>query len=164
MIFVSLFNLTYTHQFGLRDPEVTMKKVAVVYWTSTGNTLAMANAIVEGAQNADAAVTLLEASEFGPEQIGEYDTIAFGCPAMGNEELEESEFEPMFASVEGLLSGKPVALFGSYAWNDGQWMRDWVDRVQADGASLINEEGLTAYSEPSEDDLAACRELVANLA
>lgn len=135
-----------------------------MYWTGTGNTLAMANAVVEGAQNAGAAVTLLEASEFGPDQVSEYDAIAFGCPAMGNEELEESEYEPMFASVEGLLSGKPVALFGSYAWNDGEWMRDWVDRVQTDGALLINEEGLTAFSEPTEADLEACRELGAKLA
>ena len=90
-----------------------MSKIAVVYWSGTGNTEAMAAAVVEGAKEKGAEVSLLTASEFSPEQVSEYDAIAFGCPSMGSEQLEESEFEPMFTACEGRLSGKSIALFGS---------------------------------------------------
>lgn len=102
-----------------------MSKIAVVYWSGTGNTEAMAAAVVEGARGKGAEVSLLTASEFFPEQVSEYDAIAFGCPSMGSEQLEESEFEPMFTACEGRLSGKSIALFGSYGWGDGEWMRSW---------------------------------------
>lgn len=86
-----------------------MSKIAVVYWSGTGNTEAMAAAVVEGAKEKGAEVSLLTASEFSPEQVSEYDAIAFGCPSMGSEQLEESEFEPMFTACEGRLSGKSIA-------------------------------------------------------
>ena len=95
-------------------------KVAVIYWSGTGNTEQMAQAIAEGA-GAD----LFAVSDFSGK-LDAYDRVAFGCSAMGDEVLEESEFEPFFAEVEGELSGKTIALFGSYGWGDGQWMRDWV--------------------------------------
>ncbi len=91
-------------------------------------------------------------------------SVAFGCPAMGAEQLEESEFEPMFASLEGSLNGKKVALFGSYGWGDGQWMRDWCERVKEDGAVLFSEEGLICNETPDDDVQAACRKLGADLA
>ncbi|MBR3025296.1 MAG: flavodoxin domain-containing protein, partial [Oscillospiraceae bacterium] len=94
-------------------------KTAVIYWSGTGNTEAMAKAIAEGA-GAD----IFTVSEFGGS-VSDYDVIAFGCPAMGAEVLEEEEFEPFFTSVEGSLSGKKVILFGSYGWGDGEWMRNW---------------------------------------
>ena len=97
-------------------------KVSIVYWSGTGNTEAMANAVAEGAKNTGAEVELLPVSA---------DALLFGCPAMGSEELEESEFEPFFSSVEGSLSGKKVGLFGSYDWGDGEWMRTWQQRVEA---------------------------------
>lgn len=86
-----------------------MGKVAVVYWSGTGNTQAMAEAVAQAADGA-----LFTAAEFGPENLAEYDAIAFGCPSMGSEELEDSEFLPMFESVKGQLADKKVALFGSY--------------------------------------------------
>ena len=97
-----------------------MGKVAVVYWSGTGNTQAMAEAVAQAADGA-----LFTAAEFGPENLAEYDAIAFGCPSMGSEELEDSEFLPMFESVKGQLADKKVALFGSYGWGDGEWMRNW---------------------------------------
>jgi len=139
-----------------------VSKVAVVYWSSTGNTEAMANAILEGAKAAGADTSLFTASDFDASKAAEYDGIAFGCPAMGAEELEDTEFEPMFASVEGTLSGKKIALFGSYGWGDGQWMRDWADRCKASGINLINE-GLMANEAPSDADLANCKALGASL-
>ena len=91
-----------------------MNKVAVVYWSGTGNTEAMAMAVAEGAKGKGAEVSVVTAAEFSPEQVDEYSAIAFGCPSMGSEQLEESEFEPMFTACEGRLSGKNIALFGSY--------------------------------------------------
>ena len=95
-----------------------MSKVAVVYWSGTGNTEAMAMAVAEGVKGKGAEVSVITAAEFSPEQVGEYSAIAFGCPSMGSEQLEESEFEPMFAALEGSLNGKKIALFGSYGWGD----------------------------------------------
>ena len=99
-----------------------MSKIAVVYWSGTGNTEAMANEVAEGAKAAGAEVDVLTASEFGADKMDAYDAVAFGCPAMGAEELEDSEFEPMFSDCEGKLGGKKIALFGSYGWGDGEWI------------------------------------------
>lgn len=103
-------------------------KAAVIYWSGTGNTEQMANAIAEGA-----GAELFSVSDFTGD-IADYDRIAFGCSAMGDEVLEESEFEPFFTAIEGALSGKTIALFGSYGWGDGEWMRNWEERAKADGA------------------------------
>lgn len=127
-----------------------MAKTAVVYWTSTGNTEMMANAIASGA-GAD----VFELSAFSPPDISGYDKIAFGCPAMGDEVLEEGEFEPFFTEAEGLIGGKKVALFGSYGWGDGQWMRDWEERTKAAGANLFGN-GLIINSTPDDGGLAEC--------
>ena len=140
-----------------------MSKVAVVYWSGTGNTEAMAGAVVEGAKEKGAEVSLLTAAEFTAGQVGEYDAIAFGCPSMGVEELEDSEFEPMFAACEGSLGGKPIALFGSYGWGDGEWMRNWEARCKTDGANLVCESVLCNEA-PDDEGLAACRSLGAALA
>ena len=104
-----------------------MSKVAVVYWSSTGNTEAMANAVAEGAKAAGAEVISFESADFSADKVDEFDAIAFGCPAMGDEVLEEDEFEPMFNSCETKLSGKKVGLFGSYGWGAGEWMHNWED-------------------------------------
>ena len=117
-------------------------KTAVIYWSGTGNTEAMARAVAEGMTAAGAEAVLLTPAEVAPGDLNAYGAIAFGCPAMGAEQLEESEFEPMFAGLEGSLNGKKVALFGSYGWGDGQWMRDWCERVKEDGAQLFSDEGL----------------------
>ena len=133
-------------------------KTAVIYWSGTGNTEAMANAVAEGA-GTDA----LTVSDFSGN-IADFDAIAFGCPAMGAEVLEEDEFEPFFTGIESELSGKTVLLFGSYGWGDGEWMRNWADRVKAAGASLLGDEGFIANEAPSDDDLAKLKALGAELA
>ena len=133
-------------------------KVAVIYWSGTGNTEQMAQAIAEGTGAA-----LLAVSDFSGK-LDAYDRVAFGCSAMGDEVLEESEFEPFFAEVEGELSGKTIALFGSYGWGDGQWMRDWVDRAKADGAVVFGDEGLIVNETPSEEDLENCKQFGENFA
>lgn len=141
-----------------------MSKIAVVYWSGTGNTEQMANAVAEGAKEAGAEVSTLTADQFSAAKVAEFDAIAFGCPAMGAETLEEDEFEPMFTGCESALSGKKLALFGSYGWGDGQWMRDWVERAQGDGAQVLNGEGLICNEAPDDDVQAACRKLGADLA
>ncbi|MBE5850268.1 MAG: flavodoxin [Lachnospiraceae bacterium] len=135
-----------------------MSKVAVVFWTGTGNTGAMANAVAEGVKSAGAEAALLGPAEFGPDKLAEYDAVAFGCPAMGAEVLEEGEYEPMFAALEGSLSGKKIALFGSYGWGDGQWMRDWEDRARAAGANIVTD-SVTANNAPDDAALDACKSL-----
>ena len=133
-----------------------MSKVAIVFWSATGNTETMANCIAEGA---GANGTIVPCAEMTPAKLAEFDVVAFGCPAMGAEQLEESEFEPMFTACEGRLSGKNIALFGSYGWGDGEWMRSWVKRAEDDGAVIVGGEGLIANEAPSDDDLEKCREL-----
>ncbi len=133
-------------------------KTAVIYWSGTGNTEAMAKAIAEGA-GAD----IFTVSEFGGS-VSDYDVIAFGCPAMGAEVLEEEEFEPFFTSVEGSLSGKKVILFGSYGWGDGEWMRNWEERTKATGAEIVDGAGVMVNETPSDDDLAKLKELGARFA
>ena len=133
-------------------------KIAVVFWSQTGNTEIMANKVAEGAQEAGAQVDILIPDAFSAGAVAGYDAIAFGCPAMGDEVLEEAEFEPMFADVEGALGGKKVVLFGSYGWGDGQWMRDWVERCRNAGANLIGE-GLILNGTPDADGEAQCFEL-----
>mgnify|MGYP000147230279 CR=1 FL=1 len=141
-----------------------MSKIAVVYWSGTGNTEQMANAVAEGAKEAGAEVSTLTADQFSAAKVAEFDAIAFGCPAMGAETLEEDEFEPMFTGCESALSGKKLALFGSYGWGDGEWMREWAERVRNDGAVLVNDEGLIANETPDDAALADCKALGAKLA
>ena len=140
-----------------------MSKVAIVYWSGTGNTEAMANAVAEGLKEVGSEVELYTAGEFDASKITEFDAVAFGCPAMGAEVLEEDEFEPFFTEIESKLSGKKFFLFGSYGWGDGEWMRNWQERVTAAGAELIGDEGYTVNEAPSDDDLAKLKAIGAEL-
>ena len=114
-----------------------MGKIAVVYWSGTNNTEMMAEKVAEGVKAAGAEVSIFTAGLFSPDLVDTYDAIAFGCPSMGDEELEESEFEPMWNSVEPKLIGKKIALFGSYGWGDGEWMRTWEETCRNKGLSLV---------------------------
>ena len=127
-----------------------MKK-AVIYWSGTGNTAAMASAIAAGMGEG---TELYSVDQFTGD-IAEYDKIAFGCPAMGDEVLEEGEFDPFFSSIEGKLGGKKVALFCSYGWGDGQWMRDWAERTTKTGANLYDD-GLLVNGFPDADAKVQC--------
>ena len=140
-----------------------MEKLAVIYWSQTGNTQAMAEAVLEGARAGGADAQIFAVSEITADQAAEYPRLALGCPAMGAEVLEEAEFEPFFTELEPKLSGKRVALFGSYGWGDGQWMRDWQERCQADGDVLVAEP-VIANEDPDDDAIAACKALGAALA
>lgn len=139
-----------------------MSKIAIVYWSGTGNTESMAYAVSEGAKGAGADTALFTAAEFSGSQVNEYDAIAFGCPAMGAEELEETEFAPLFQDCKSSLSGKRVALFGSYGWGDGEWMRTWEDECRDCGA-VIAAESVICQETPDEDVLQNCRALGAAL-
>ena len=143
-----------------------MSKVAVVYWSGTGNTALMAQAVAEGAKAKGAECDLLTSAEFTADMVDNYDAIAFGCPAMGAEELEETEFEPMFSACISRLGGKKIALFGSYGWGNQEWMRDWEDRIVADGATVVNGEGIAVNGTPgpdAEDELKALGQTLASL-
>lgn len=135
-----------------------MSKIAVVYWSGTGNTEEMANAVLEGITSSGNEGSLYTASEFSPDMVDSFDAIAFGCPSMGSEQLEEGEFEPMFSEVEAKLSGKRAALFGSYGWGDGEWMRNWYDRCVSDGAEMACE-SVICNDAPDDGALENCRSL-----
>ena len=137
-----------------------MNKIAVVFWSGTGNTEAMAAAVAEGA---GPGAELIPAAAFDPAALANYDSFAFGCPSMGAEQLEESEFEPMFAACEAGLAGRRVGLFGSYGWGDGEWMRSWEERCAAAGIALAAPSVICCEA-PDGDALAACRALGAALA
>lgn len=136
-----------------------MSKVAIVFWSATGNTEAMANAIAEGARGAGAEVDFFSASEFEVENIASYSAIAFGCPSMGVEELEETEFQPMWDRVKDSLGGVKVFLFGSYGWGNGEWMDSWKESTSADVV-----ETYICNSTPGDAEEAVCRELGAKMA
>lgn len=136
-----------------------MSKTAIIYWSSTGNTEAMANAVLDGAKEVNPETAIFTVSETSAADAAGYDTLILGCPAMGAENLEEGEFEPFFSELEASLAGKNVALFGSYGWGDGTWMRDWYDRCSAAGASMIQDEGIIANEYPDGSALEACTEL-----
>ena len=140
-----------------------MSKTAVVYWSGTGNTEAMANAVAEGVRGNGGEADVMTCDSFDASKVSEYDSFAFGCPAMGDEVLEESEFEPMFEACKDALKGKKTALFGSYGWGDGEWMRNWEEDCKAAGIELTGE-GLMCNEEPDEEGLEACRALGASLA
>lgn len=140
-----------------------MSKIAIVYWSGTGNTEEMANAVADGAKAAGAEVVLLTSGAFDASMTENYDAIAFGCPSMGAEELEEEEFAPMFEACESRLEGKKIALFGSYGWGDGEWMRNWEDTCRSDGAVLVCD-SVICNDAPDEEAVAACKALGAALA
>ena len=129
-----------------------MSKVGIIYWSSTGNTEAMAQAVEEGAKAAGADVEIMEVADADVDKALSFDVLALGCPAMGDEEIEDK------------LSGKKVALFGSYDWGDGEWMRTWCGRAKDAGAELVEDEGLICNNTPDDEGLAACRELGGKLA
>ena len=135
-----------------------MSKVAVVYWSGSGNTEAMADKVAEGAKAAGAEVEVISADDFAGTDIEGFDGVAFGCPAMGDEELEDSVFQPVFEACEPKLAGKKVALFGSYGWSDGEWMRSWEEKCKNDGVVLAAD-SVICNEEPDDEAQAACIEL-----
>ena len=135
-----------------------MSKVAVVYWSGTDNTEAMAEAVADGIREKGGEAVILTAGEFDRSMIGDYDSIAFGCPSMGDEELEESEFAPMFESCEPDLAGKKIALFGSYGWGDGEWMRKWEKTCKKAGAVFACD-FVICNDAPDADAVEKCRGL-----
>lgn len=131
--------------------------VSVVYWSGTGNTQAMAEAVAEGIRDGGADAVLMEVGNADAAALAEEKAFALGCPSMGAEQLEEAEMEPFVEALEPLVAGKTILLFGSYGWGDGEWMRDWAERMRNAGAVLIRDEGITANDAPDDEALEECR-------
>ena len=136
-----------------------MNKIIVAYWSQTGNTEAMAKAIANGIVEAGKEVEVLEISKVSLDELKEADVFALGCPAMGDELLEESEMEPFVSEIEGFANGKKIALFGSYGWGDGQWMREWEERMKKVGAVIVGDEGLIIQEAPDSVAEESCKKL-----
>lgn len=131
--------------------------VSVVYWSGSGNTEAMANAVAEGIAAAGGEANLLTVDQASVDTLASEVAFALGCPAMGAEVLEESEMEPFVEELESKVSGKKVLLFGSYGWGDGEWMRNWADRMKEAGAVLVEEEGIIANDYPDDEAIEALK-------
>ncbi|MBQ7147513.1 MAG: flavodoxin [Pseudobutyrivibrio sp.] len=136
-----------------------MSKVNVVFWSQSGNTEAMANAVGAGVTEAGGEANVIFVADASLDELKNAKAFALGCPAMGAEVLEEGEMEPFVSDLEGFVSGKTIGLFGSYGWGDGQWMRDWVDRMTAAGATVVNGEGVICQDAPDGSAEAECKEL-----
>lgn len=134
-----------------------MNEIIVAYWSQTGNTEAMANAVGEGIEAAGKKALVTEISGVSMDDLKNTSVFAMGCPAMGAEVLEEAEMEPFVMEVEGFASGKNIGLFGSYGWGDGEWMREWADRMKNAGAVLVRDEGIIANDAPDDAALEECR-------
>lgn len=141
-----------------------MSKIIVAYWSQTGNTAAMAEAVGQGITEAGKEAVVANISDVSMDELKEAPVFAMGCPAMGAEVLEEGEMEPFVMEVEGFASGKKIGLFGSYGWGDGQWMRDWEDRMTSAGATVVGREGVICQETPDDDALASCKALGKELA
>ena len=141
-----------------------MSKISVVYWSQTGNTQAMAEAIGNGIKAAGKEAEVVDVSSVSLDDLKKESVFALGCPAMGAEVLEEAEMEPFVAEVEEFAAGKKIALFGSYGWGDGEWMRDWEARMQSAGAELVGGAGLMCHETPDAEGLEECKELGRQLA
>ena len=141
-----------------------MEELYVVYWSQTGNTKEMAEAVGEGITAAGKTAKVVEVGNMSAEELKGAAVFALGCPAMGAEVLEEEEMEPFVAEVEKFASGKKIALFGSYGWGDGEWMRDWEARMQNAGAELVGGAGVMCNEAPDADAVAACKALGAQMA
>ena len=139
-----------------------MSKVAVVYWSGTGNTEAMASAVAEGVKEKGSEAVLMKSAEFDASMMDLYDSVDFGCPAMGDEILEENEFEPMFKACEVKLKDKKIALFGSYGWGDGEWMRNWENTCSGCGAAIVCD-SVICNDMPDDAAIRSCRSLGASL-
>ena len=135
-----------------------MKKIKVIYWSGTGNTEMMAKAVADGASSGGSVVELLDVSKASADTVAQADAVALGCSAMGAEVLEEGEMEPFIESIKAVVSGKPIVLFGSYGWGDGEWMRDWEARMNSCGANLLAD-GLIINVTPDADALEQCKDL-----
>ena len=127
-----------------------MKKVGVFYWSGSGNTEKMAEAIGAGLAAAGVEYDVVNISS-DSKNVADYEKLMFGCPSMGAEQLEEAEFEPFFDEAEKSISGKDVALFGSYGWGDGEWMRNWVEQMEGAGATVVGGEDAICQEAPDED-------------
>ena len=136
-----------------------MSKVAVVYWSGTGNTAAMAAILGKGIQDGGATAKVVSVEDIKADDLKDYPVFALGCPSMGNETLEETYMEDFVTEVESFASGKKIGLFGSYGWGDGQWMSDWVERMKNAGATVVGDAGVICQDTPDDNALSECEEL-----
>ncbi|NLL36617.1 MAG: flavodoxin [Fretibacterium sp.] len=140
-----------------------MSKVLIVYWSGTGNTEKMAELITEGAREAGAETDCKRVGSVAVSDLAQYDVVAFGSPSMGAEVIEEAEMEPFFVEALPTLKERKTAIFGSYGWGDGEWLKTWSERLKQGGA-VIMDEGLAVQESPDEAASSACRAWGAKLA
>lgn len=136
-----------------------MAQISIVYWSGTGNTELMAQKVAEGVREAGQEAVVLSVDLADVSELKKARAFALGCPSMGAEQLEETQMEPFMCDLENGIGGKQIGLFGSFGWGGGEWMRDWEERVQNAGASVVGEEGIIVNGAPDEEAEEKCKEL-----
>lgn len=131
--------------------------LSIIYYTETGNTEAMAEAIKDGAEESGKEVRLVVVDEATVADVEEASEVLLGCPAKGDEEIEDLTFRPYLESVMDLLKDRKVGIFGSYAWNDGDWIVNWKEEMEENGVEIVT--SLKVYDYPDSDALEECKEL-----
>ena len=144
--------------------EEIIMSIKIVFWSGSGNTEEMAGAVADGVKGAGASAEVIEVSSANAAELAKDNVFALGCPSMGSEQLEETEMEPFVEELESLVSGKKILLFGSYGWGDGEWMRDWVERMVNAGAVMVEDEGIICNDAPDDDTVEALKAAGAKLA
>lgn len=145
--------------------SITMEKIAIVYFSQTGNTETMAQLIEEGIKSVGKEVEVFTISDFTTDMVEDYDLIAIGSPATGTEQLDEYEFEPWYTDIKDKLTAKPVVLFGSHDWGDGEWMRTWHQDAVDAGINVVLDP-LVVNLQPMDDEADRTRDYgvkIANL-
>lgn len=155
--------ITRYNMWSIEIKEVFVMNVQIVYWSGSGNTKQMADAVAEGVKGAGAEASVVEVGDANAADLANEKVFALGCPSMGCEQLEESEMEPFVDELESLVSGKNILLFGSYGWGDGEWMRNWAERMVAAGAVMVEDEGIICNDAPDDDTIAALKAAGAKL-
>lgn len=135
-----------------------MKKVSVIYWSNGGNVEVLANSIAEGAKEAGANVVIKHVSEASIEDVVKVDAVAMGSPSMDNNKIEQEEMEPFVKEFKLLPNeNKSLVLFGSYGWDNGEFLIGWKDRMVDYGFNVVGE--LAVKEAPTEEEIKKAREL-----
>lgn len=71
-----------------------MNKVAIVYWSGTGNTEQMAQAVAEGVKNAGGEADVLTCAEFDSAKLADYGAVAFAAPLWAQSSWRKANLNP----------------------------------------------------------------------
>lgn len=139
-----------------------MKKISIIYWSNGGNVEVLANTMADELEQAGVNVCIKHVSDADVSDVIEADAVAFGSPSMDNNRIEQQEMEPFINEFKLLpINGKKAVLFGSYGWDDGQFIKNWVVRMKDYGFNVLGD--LAVKESPTDDDIEEAKKLAKKL-